>query len=237
MNTNKNLMETKYCEGCKEDKPIEEFSTSQKRRKCKKCLNKECREYKKKNRDKISVYNKQYKNDIKDEIKEYNHDYNLANREAIQKRQSAYQKERKKTDPVFKLAGCLRNRLRVCLKTRNRKSTKELTGCEYAFVRDWLQSQFIDDMTFENHGEKWHIDHVLPCAKFNMLDEEEQRRCFNWTNLQPMFADDNLTKNDRVSMKEVNIHIKKVKKYMKENDLEETEYTIGTYDITQYTTN
>lgn len=231
-------METRYCEGCKADKPIDEFVPNQKRRKCRKCLNKECREYKKKNKAKISSYNKTYKRAFKDDIKEYNHDYNLANREAIQKRQTAQHRERKKIDPVYKLSYRFRTRIGKFFTGKVKKSagTVELLGCDFKFVRDWLKNQFIDNMTLENHGEKWHIDHVLPCAKFNMIDEEEQRRCFNWTNLQPMFTNDNLTKNDRVSKKEVNVHIKKVQKYMKVNNLEETEYTIGNYDATQYIT-
>lgn len=51
-------------------------------------------------------------------------------------------------------------------------------------------------MSWYNRGQ-WHIDHVKPCAKFDMLDEDEQRECFHYTNLQPLWAHDNLSKGSR----------------------------------------
>ena len=48
-------------------------------------------------------------------------------------------------------------------------------------------------MTWENHGE-WHIDHIKPCASFNLLNEDEQKKCFHYTNLQPLWASENLSK-------------------------------------------
>lgn len=229
-------MEEKYCVSCEEWKPIEDFLINNKGRKCRICVNMRCREYKKNNREKISSYNKKYKSSFKEDIKEYNRKYNIENREAIQKRQTAQHKTRRYEDPTYKLSCTLRTRIGDIFSRDTKKvtGTVELLGRDFKFVRDWLQSQFIDGMTLENHGEIWHIDHVLPCAKFDMVDGEEQRKCFNWTNLQPMIANDNLTKNDHVSMKEFNNQVKKVRKYMEDNDLEETKYTIGTYDITQY---
>jgi hypothetical protein len=112
-----------------------------------------------------------------------------------------------------------------------------LLGCDYDFVRDWLESQFTDDMTFENHGEVWHIDHVIPCAKFDMTDDDDKHRCFNWTNLQPLLAMDNLRKNDNMSKKEIDNQIKKVKQYIEENGVDETDYMIVSYDSNHYIEN
>ncbi len=50
-------------------------------------------------------------------------------------------------------------------------------------------------MTWENYGPVWHVDHIRPCAKFDLTDHDQQRACFHWTNLQPLFAKDNLQKN------------------------------------------
>ena len=52
-------------------------------------------------------------------------------------------------------------------------------------------------MTWDNHGE-WHIDHIKPCASFDLTDADQQRECFNYTNLQPLWAKDNLSKGAKI---------------------------------------
>ena len=107
-----------------------------------------------------------------------------------------YRNNRCKTDPEFKLLRTLRSRLRSALKSKNAiKSTKtlDLIGCSTSFLMGYLDAKFTEGMTWENHGE-WHIDHIKPCAKFNLLIEDEQRKCFHYTNLQPLWAKDNLSK-------------------------------------------
>ena len=72
----------------------------------------------------------------------------------------------------------------------------ELTGCSKNDLLKHLESKFTEGMTFENYGE-WHIDHIRPCASFNLEDPEEQKKCFHWTNLQPLWALDNIRKGDK----------------------------------------
>ena len=69
-------------------------------------------------------------------------------------------------------------------------------GCSVSFLKGFLEAKFKEDMTWENHGE-WHIDHIKPCLSFNLLDEEKQKKCFHYTNLQPLWADENLSKGFR----------------------------------------
>lgn len=57
-------------------------------------------------------------------------------------------------------------------------------------------------MTWENHGsgkDKWNIDHIQPCASFNLANPEEQKRCFHYSNQQPLWQRDNLLKSDKLS--------------------------------------
>jgi hypothetical protein len=68
-----------------------------------------------------------------------------------------------------------------------------LLGCSVSFLKGFLEAKFTEGMTWQNHGE-WHIDHIKPCASFNLLDEEEQKKCFHYTNLQPLWAAENLSK-------------------------------------------
>lgn len=209
------------CTTCGGDKNINGFIEA--RKVCRLCFNiekrKDSRAYKARNREHISDYNKEYKSENKEYVKEYNHDYNLQNREAIQKRQTEYQRERKKTDFEFKLAHTLRTRLSSALKAVSAtkcKKTLELLGCSLEFLKAWFKSQFASDMTFQNHGPVWHIDHVKPCASFDLLDDDEQKKCFNWKNLQPLYGDENLSKNDTVDNKYIEKHKIKAKKFLEE---------------------
>jgi hypothetical protein len=58
-----------------------------------------------------------------------------------------------------------------------------------------LEKQFINGMAWENQGE-WHIDHIRPCASFNLDNEIERQMCFHYTNLQPLWGFDNMSKHD-----------------------------------------
>jgi hypothetical protein len=75
--------------------------------------------------------------------------------------------------------------------------TMELVGCTTENVMKHLESKFTEGMTWENYGQ-WHIDHIKPCASFNLEDVEEQKKCFHWTNLQPLWAKDNLVKGAKL---------------------------------------
>ena len=74
------------------------------------------------------------------------------------------------------------------------ESTKKLLGCSIEFLKQHLESQFTDGMNWANYG-KWHIDHILPCASFDKSKPEEQSKCFNYSNLQPLWALDNMCKS------------------------------------------
>ena len=136
------------------------------------------------------------RNDCKDCLVQYRKD----NRNGISKKYCEYEKKRKKEDPIFKLTKTLRSRLGNVIKRKNAtkgKSTLELTGCELSFLKGYLESKFEEGMTWENHGE-WHIDHIKPYSSFNLIDIEEQKRCFHYSNLQPLWKLDNLTKGSKV---------------------------------------
>lgn len=77
-------------------------------------------------------------------------------------------------------------------------STIELIGCTIAEVRAHLESKFLPGMNWENCGRNgWHIDHRKACSRFNLADPEQQHRCFHFTNLQPLWEADNISKSNR----------------------------------------
>jgi hypothetical protein len=107
--------------------------------------------------------------------------------------------DRRKVDINFRLLYSLRHRLNMALKGKNKSvSTIKLLGCSIDLFRLHLESKFTKRMSFNNYG-KWHIDHIKPCASFDLSKESEQRKCFHYTNLQPLWAYDNLSKNDNLT--------------------------------------
>lgn len=104
------------------------------------------------------------------------------------------------SEPGYRLLVNLRTRVNRALKD-NWKSgrTLVLLGCSIAELRQRLESRFKTGMTWENYGGKtgWQIDHIKPCAKFDLTDPAQQRECFHFSNLQPLWAIDNIKKGDR----------------------------------------
>jgi len=93
----------------------------------------------------------------------------------------------------------LRARLRKSLNSQSSKKSKrtlELVGCSIRDIRQHLENQFKDGMSWENQGE-WHIDHIKPCSLFDLTDPEQQKECFNYKNLQPLWAIDNIKKSNK----------------------------------------
>ena len=66
------------------------------------------------------------------------------------------------------------------------------------FLRLWIQCQLYGEMTLENYGKLWCLDHCLPIASFNWLDENDMKNCFSWINLRPMYVKDNMIKGDKI---------------------------------------
>lgn len=94
----------------------------------------------------------------------------------------------------------MRKRLWDALRgTRKTCSTQDLVGCSVEVLQEHLAKQFTDGMTWENYG-LWHVDHVRPCADFDLSNPAQQRQCFHYTNLQPLWAVDNARKGSRCAL-------------------------------------
>lgn len=144
------------------------------------------------------------------ECKDCLNKYRLENRRKIQDTMNIYEKKRKIVDPVFKLTKTLRSRLGSVVRNQNVKKsahTIELVGCSANELRDYLSSKFENGMTWENHGE-WHIDHIFPCSSWDLSNEIQQKLCFHYTNLQPMWGKDNMVKNNKFNQDDKDEYIK-----------------------------
>ena len=104
----------------------------------------------------------------------------------------AYEKERKKVDVNYKIIKLLRSRIwRALKKNVKSNSTMKLTGCTVEQLKKYIESKFEDGMSWDNYGT-WHVDHIIPCAQFDLSNPEQQKICFHYTNLQPMWGEDNI---------------------------------------------
>jgi hypothetical protein len=141
-------------------------------------------------------------------------EYYETNKEKYNKQITEYQKNKEKTDPVFLFERRARNRIYHAFKSqslkKNNKTTKFL-GCTGKFLHDWLVYQLTNDLTLENYGTHWHIDHVKPCSSY----ENNAMECFNWKNLRPVKGSENLEKSDKIDETLIKDHSKLVDKYLK----------------------
>lgn len=163
------------------------------------------REYKERNKSQILAQKRESNKRNADTYKEW---VKANEKDLIEKRKSYYKEnkikifnyiyDRKSKDPLYKLNFTLRSRIYTALKRKSwRKGgrTEQLLGADYKTVKKYIEGLFKDGMTWENHG-KWHIDHIVPLA--SAKTEEEIKKLFHYTNLQPLWAEENLKKHDKM---------------------------------------
>jgi hypothetical protein len=197
-------MKTKFCTNCKTEKIIKEFTKNKSRKDglngfCKLCN----KIYRENNKEKRKIYYQKNKEYLSKQKKHY---YNLNQkrwkiyREKYKQRVNKYLKQRRDNDLNFRLETIYRNRINTALRQNSKKSrTLELLGCSIEQLREHLEKQFKSGMNWDNYGRGgWHIDHIRPCSSFDLSQKEEQAKCFNYTNLQPLWAKENLEKRDKI---------------------------------------
>lgn len=120
--------------------------------------------------------------------------------------------------PQNRIAHNLRTRLRH-LVVRKDKSTLEYLGINKNEFKEWLEYQFDENMNWDNYGSYWQIDHVTPCASYDLTSEDNIYKCFNWTNMRPLEKKENNIKNNKIINDEILNHSKIVKKFKKEKNI------------------
>jgi hypothetical protein len=149
---------------------------------------------------KTSVYMKEYYLKNRDSILEKNRENRFTER--YKKMKTENHKKKFATDPQYKISVALRGRMNSYFrngKTVKLDATMKLLGCDLSTVRFHLEKQFKEGMTWKNHNSQgWHIDHIKPLASFDLMKIEEQRKAFHYTNLQPLWAFENLSKGSKI---------------------------------------
>jgi hypothetical protein len=150
-------------------------------------------------KDIILIKNKEYKEKRKEWYERYFKNYYTENKETIKANSKRNIYKRLEKDMGFKLLVRYRTRLYKALKGISKsKCTRELIGCSIKKLKEHIENQFKNGMSWDNYGE-WHVDHIKPCVMFDFTKEEEQKKCFNYTNLQPLWAEDNRRKHGKVT--------------------------------------
>ena len=153
---------------------------------CKECKKQYRKQYHIKNRDKIL-----------DQKREYASRPEVIKQRRNTKNKYYHNKLKHRHDPRTKAKRNLSRRMRT-LFSKNGDQTIDFIGCSIDDLKSHLEKQFVDGMNWENYGRYgWHVDHIRPCCSFDLTDPEQQRECFNYTNLQPLWAKDNLAKGGR----------------------------------------
>lgn len=146
------------------------------------------------------AYLKKYAKENAEKAREAKRRWKRENPERVNASERKHRKLRKLRDPAYIVKVRLRDRMRRAVKnasTRKHSGTMELLGCTGAECVDYLVTNFTDGMTLLGlMTGKIEIDHVIPVSSFNLLDPEEQKRCFHYTNLQPLWKHDNRRKSD-----------------------------------------
>ena len=157
------------------------------------------KKYYENNKDKIASWSKGYREKNKKIIAKKKKLYAIKNWDKILKYKNEWEKNKCKTDIKYRIMRRLRNRI-YCSMFRHKKSDtfKKLTGASMEIVWSHLESKFKPGMSRNNYGKRWHIDHVIPCAAFDLTKPEEQFKCFHYTNLQPLWAKENLKKGAKL---------------------------------------
>jgi len=197
----------KECSKCHTRKSFSEFVSDPNKSlgitsDCKTCRNKRGKKYRLAHPEKIKSYRKppehwrQWRKDNPGKNAEYVKRWREKNPEKV----NEIARNRRKNSMHHRIKSNLRGRLNDALKrhtTKKGRPVAELLGCTIQEFKEHLESKFQQGMSWDNYGrgmDKWHIDHITPCNQFDLSKPEDQAKCFHYSNMQPLWAIDNLKK-------------------------------------------
>lgn len=168
-------------------------------KKNKKKRSKQIKEYYLKNKERLLNLQKTYRLNNCKKISIKNKIYYLSKRKKIIKQTILRNKNKYLLDNNFRLIKILRTRIVGALRgvDKSKKTFKLLGVPSIEFLKQYLESKFKPGMSWKKRG-LIHIDHIIPCAAFDLSDPKQQAKCFHYTNLQPLWAHENLSKGAKV---------------------------------------
>ena len=160
------------------------------------------KKYREKNKEKLSIKHRLWYEDNKDKWNTYIKEYRENNVDKIRQIKRDYERNRKATDPLYKLISNFRTAIYQVLKESNVDKNKhyfDILQYTPEQLITHLESQFKDTMSWDNYGE-WHVDHKLPITHFNIVEmgDDEFMKCWSLDNLQPMWGVENIRKSNKI---------------------------------------
>lgn len=194
----------KVCPKCGESKHEDEFHRCKSYKDglyyiCKKCAMIAKMRYKRseRGRERDKIYRQSPKGKIKG--------LEIRRKMTLSGKDKSYQRDRYHNDLSFRIGNRLRSRFYCAVRAQlsNKKQhTLDFLGCSLEELKKHLENQFVEGMSWDNWGNEcdcWNIDHIIPCSYFDLTKEEDQRICFNFRNLQPLWRKENCgIKNNKV---------------------------------------
>ena len=192
------------CSKCSVEKSVNEFyfrkDTNKLVKKCKTCVLERQSKYYTENKEK----SKQYRIKNKEKIKEYEKNFQTKNRERI----NAYYRNRRQNNETVRLIDNTRRRINGALNGKSKSfHTKEILGIDVETYKKWIDFQMTAEMNFNNI----HIDHVKPISSFDVSNDNELLKAFNWKNTQPLLKEDNFIKSNKLN--ELDYQLQFIKAY------------------------
>lgn len=172
----------KTCSKCNKNKNLIDFYVDKAykdghAKTCKECKKQATGAYYKENKDKRKIYE-------------------LENKEKLNAKRREYEKQKLKSDVSYRLRKYLRSRINSAIrfKFKSGSAVKDL-GCSIEYLKQYIEGKFVEGMSWSNHG-KWHIDHIKPLGNFDLSKREKFLEACHYTNLQPLWAEDNRQKSN-----------------------------------------
>lgn len=120
-----------------------------------------------------------------------------------------------KSNVNYRLKKSLAARLRSVILKKN-DSTMNHIGCNIQYLKEWFEFNFDDDMTWDNYEKLWSIDHIIPVNCFDLTNEQEKLKCWNWSNLMPTTIQYNSSKKNKIDLNQVNYALDRLIKFKEE---------------------
>jgi len=162
------------------------------------------KEWSSKNRDRVNQTNRAWVKNNQEHVRERNRQYNLKNKDRLAEKRKIRLQNRRKTDVNFRLSNNLRGSLYNSIKNEWKKSSAlDLLGMTVPEFKKYLESLWSPGMSWSNWGNGencWNIDHIKPIAQFNLENYEEQKICFHFSNLRPLWWSENNSKKDWIEI-------------------------------------